>query len=292
MSSNSFIQQHGSFDNYKKDGVVSNNTENGNNDDDETKPLMQEPSLSYSSVSNVQESSKEPSHETTMNSLDVDDNDVESNVDNPSVHTENDEKEEVSSTITTDTSSLEITNHLSTIPSFPSERSQVARNESDIKEIEDVNSSDDDSDQMDQGYKNIAKTDSLPLIQPRMLLLPYSSVDSFGQDHHRELYRPITSSSNNSITSQGTTSSISHLKQYQSAVSITHEAEGTNNEVGEDDPQDHPPSALDFVTAVFFIIFGTIAASAGLFSVLMQGSGSAVDVKQEEIDVDILGLGD
>jgi len=38
---------------------------------------------------------------------------------------------------------------------------------------------------------------------------------------------------------------------------------------GEDDPQDEDPSVMDFAIAIFYILFGLVAASAGLFSSFM-----------------------
>jgi hypothetical protein len=37
-------------------------------------------------------------------------------------------------------------------------------------------------------------------------------------------------------------------------------------EIGELDPQDETPTSYDFILAAFYVLFGFVAASAGLFS--------------------------
>jgi hypothetical protein len=56
------------------------------------------------------------------------------------------------------------------------------------------------------------------------------------------------------------------LNERRNAVSVQND-EGKSDE--EDDPQDDMPSVFDFVTAVFYILFGVIAATAGLYSSLL-----------------------
>ena len=40
-------------------------------------------------------------------------------------------------------------------------------------------------------------------------------------------------------------------------------------EIGELDPQDETPTSYDFILAAFYVLFGFVAASAGLFSALL-----------------------
>jgi hypothetical protein len=53
-----------------------------------------------------------------------------------------------------------------------------------------------------------------------------------------------------------------------SIVSIVKASPNTRNEIGEDDPQSDPPSVLDFVIAIFFVLFGFLAGFAGVFSIM------------------------
>ena len=43
-------------------------------------------------------------------------------------------------------------------------------------------------------------------------------------------------------------------------------------EEGEMDPQDDTPSLLDFLIAIFLIMFGFMAAFAGVFSVILESA--------------------
>jgi len=56
------------------------------------------------------------------------------------------------------------------------------------------------------------------------------------------------------------------LNERKSVVSIQTDG-GKDDE--EDDPQDDMPSAMDFVIAIFYILFGMVAAFAGLYSSLL-----------------------
>jgi hypothetical protein len=38
----------------------------------------------------------------------------------------------------------------------------------------------------------------------------------------------------------------------------------------EDDPQEAPPGVVDFMVAIFYIIFGVVAMFAGLFSIFIE----------------------
>jgi len=59
------------------------------------------------------------------------------------------------------------------------------------------------------------------------------------------------------------------LNERRNVVSVQADGGKGDEEDEEDDPQDDMPSVFDFTTAVFYILFGVIAASAGLSSSLL-----------------------
>jgi len=147
------------------------------------------------------------------------------------------------------------------------------------KQATKVNSNNDaDIDVLEDGSTSISlhfQKDHHQLPPPTTKKLPLP----IQQDQNYDSIPKIVKASSSAATGMYTASNLGKVKAPHDVMKRMHERgnvisvnvmNNRKDEDGEDDPQDDIPSKWDFVLAIVYILFGAVAASAGLFSAFIQ----------------------
>lgn len=108
---------------------------------------------------------------------------------------------------------------------------------------------------------------NMGLPSPKLAPIPLAKARWNDADTNMESYGSLEHNSSKSEEYPSTVSLLTQMRQKGHLITAT--MKNTTVETGEIDPQDETPTSYDFVLAAFYVLFGFVAASAGLCSAFL-----------------------